>query len=48
MDLYEKNHAKRKKQFEEMDVSDLIADYTINEELLHIIRDKVEDLRFIF
>jgi hypothetical protein len=31
-----------------MDVTDMIADYTINEELLHAIRDRIEDLRDIF
>ena len=31
-----------------MDISDLIADYTVNEQLLHLIRDKVDDYRSVF
>jgi hypothetical protein len=30
-----------------MDVGDLVADYTVNEQLLHAIRDRIDDLRFV-
>ena len=47
-EVFEKHQTRRKKNFEDMDVTDLIIDYTVNEDLLHHIRDKVEELREIF
>jgi hypothetical protein len=31
-----------------MEVSDLIQEYTVNEELLHLMRDEVENYRYVF